>query len=319
MKKSGFLLNLCGAIVALCLIALPAHAQATRTWVSGVGDDANPCSRTAPCKTFAGAISKTAASGEINCLDSGGFGAVTITKSIAIVCEGVIGGVLAALTNGITINTAATDIVYLRGLDIEGATSGLTGVRFIGAGILHVENCLVRGFNGGAATAISFTPTGASELYVWDTTLADSGTGVTGGGIVIKPTGAANVNAVLSNVQVQNNIVGIQADETAGTGTINLSVVDSVSSGNTGPGIVAVTTPAHGSAILMLDRVTVSTNAAGVRADGATSVIRIGNSMIFRNATGVLSVNSGLLQSYQTNQINGNTVDGTPITGIGLN
>src|ERR1700730_16668259 len=121
------------------LASAPARAQATRTWVSGVGDDANPCSRTAPCKTFAGAISKTAASGEINCLDSGGFGAVTITKSIAIVCEGGIGGVLAALTNGITINTAATDIVYLRGLDIEGATSGLTGVRFIGAGILHVE------------------------------------------------------------------------------------------------------------------------------------------------------------------------------------
>src|ERR1700694_4396294 len=86
----------------------PAHAQATRTWVSGVGDDVNPCSRTAPCKTFAGAISKTADSGEINCLDSGGFGTVTITKSISIVCDGVVGGVLAALTNGININDSAT-------------------------------------------------------------------------------------------------------------------------------------------------------------------------------------------------------------------
>ena len=258
VSKSNRLLSVVGAIVALCLMSLPAYAQATRTWVSGVGDDANPCSRTAPCKTFAGAISKTAAGGEINCLDSGGFGAVTITKSIAIVCEGVIGGVLASLTNGITINTAATDIVYLRGLDIQGVTSGLTGVRFIGAGILHVENCIIRGFNGGAATGISFTPSsGNSELYVWDTTLADNGTGVTGGGIVIKPTGAANVNAVLSNVQVQNNIVGIQADETAGTGAINLAIVDSVATGNTGPGIVAVTTPAHGSAIVMLTRTTV--------------------------------------------------------------
>jgi hypothetical protein len=61
-----------------------AQAQATRTWVSGVGDDANPCSRTAPCKTFAGAISKTAPCGEISVLDPGGFGAVTITKSITI-------------------------------------------------------------------------------------------------------------------------------------------------------------------------------------------------------------------------------------------
>ena len=81
----------------LAFAATPASAQATRTWVSGVGDDANPCSRTAPCKTFAGAISKTAPSGEINCLDPGGFGAVTITKSISLLCEGVIGGVLVSV------------------------------------------------------------------------------------------------------------------------------------------------------------------------------------------------------------------------------
>src|SRR5271166_3567849 len=111
-----------------CLIASTiAQAQATRTWVSGVGDDANPCSRTAPCKTFAGAISKTAVSGEINCLDPGGFGGVTITKSISIICE-VEAGVLVAGTNGITINNAAA-IVYLRGLDIEGVGTGLAGVR----------------------------------------------------------------------------------------------------------------------------------------------------------------------------------------------
>src|SRR5436189_5871440 len=106
-----------GAILALVLQALPAQAQATRTWVSGVGDDANPCSRTAPCKTFAGAISKTAASGEINCLDPGGFGGVTITKSIAIRCHYTEGGVLVSGTNAIVINAAATDKVTLRGLD----------------------------------------------------------------------------------------------------------------------------------------------------------------------------------------------------------
>src|SRR5215471_9230923 len=96
------------AVLASALLALvfmsPAYAQATRTWVSGVGDDANPCSRTAPCKTFAGAISKTAASGEINCLDPGGFGAVTITKSITISCEAGTAGVLVSGTNGINVN-----------------------------------------------------------------------------------------------------------------------------------------------------------------------------------------------------------------------
>src|SRR3954452_19365800 len=92
-----------------------ANAQATRTWVSGVGDDANPCSRTAPCKTFAGAISKTATSGEINCLDSAGFGAVTITKSISIICNGVIGGILSSGQNGVVVN-AGTGAVILKGL-----------------------------------------------------------------------------------------------------------------------------------------------------------------------------------------------------------
>ena|SRR6516162_3473324 len=90
----------------MLLVASSASAQATRTWVSGVGDDANPCSRTAPCKTFAGAISKTAAAGEINVLDPGGFGAVTITKSIRIISDHIEAGVLVSGSNGITVNVA---------------------------------------------------------------------------------------------------------------------------------------------------------------------------------------------------------------------
>src|SRR3954463_3122034 len=105
--------------------ATPAAAQATRTWVSGVGDDVNPCSRTAPCKTFAGAISKTAASGEINCIDSGAYGTVTITKSIVIRCDDVQAGVLSSGTSGVIINAAATDRVTLSGLDIEGGGTGI--------------------------------------------------------------------------------------------------------------------------------------------------------------------------------------------------
>src|ERR1700744_4109779 len=113
----NFILAILFVLVGPALCLAPAHAQATRTWVSGVGDDANPCSRTAPCKTFAGAISKTAAAGEINCLDPGGFGAVTITKSISIVCDFTEGGVLSAGTNGIVVNGAGAD-VFLSGLDI---------------------------------------------------------------------------------------------------------------------------------------------------------------------------------------------------------
>src|SRR5438270_6473215 len=120
------------AALAFCCYAAPSQAQ-TRTWVSGVGDDLNPCSRTAPCKTFAGAISKTAAGGEINCLDPGGFGTVTITKAISIYCEGVIGGILASGVTGVIVNAAATDHVVLRGLDIDGAGTGAKGVSVLQA------------------------------------------------------------------------------------------------------------------------------------------------------------------------------------------
>src|SRR5438270_4675782 len=130
MKHIIFGALIAGALSAISFVS-PASAQATRTWVSGVGDDANPCSRTAPCKTFAGAISKTAASGEINCLDPGGFGAVTITKAITIACEGVTAGVVVPGTNAIIVNAGVNDNVTLRGIDINGAGTGLNGIRFL--------------------------------------------------------------------------------------------------------------------------------------------------------------------------------------------
>jgi hypothetical protein len=145
MKIFGLLLAMIPAMIIVTLFSVPAKAQATRTWVSGVGDDANPCSRTAPCKTFAGAISKTAAGGEINVLDPGGFGAVTITKSIQILSQ-FEAGVLVSGTNGIIVNApAASDKVLLEGLDIEGLGTGLDGVKMVGTGklchsqVLHPE------------------------------------------------------------------------------------------------------------------------------------------------------------------------------------
>jgi hypothetical protein len=122
MKISRISMSLPSILIVFCLAILLAHAQ-TRTWVSATGSDGNPCSRTAPCQTFAAAISKTAASGEINCLDSGGFGTVTITKSIIISCEGVTAGIVSSGTNGILVSVASSDVVYLRGLDIEGTMS----------------------------------------------------------------------------------------------------------------------------------------------------------------------------------------------------
>src|SRR3954447_18706497 len=153
MRRITLLASILGFAIPL-LANASAQAQ-TRTWVSGVGDDLNPCSRTAPCKTFAGAISKTSANGEIDCLDPGGFGTVTITKNITI--DGTtgagFGSILAAGTNGVNVNDSATAtpntiFVALRNLSIQGAGSGFDGIRFISGKTLHVEDCIIAGFRG---------------------------------------------------------------------------------------------------------------------------------------------------------------------------
>src|ERR1700716_4087029 len=149
MRRIALLAIAAGFVVPL-MASAPAHAQATRTWVSGVGDDVNPCSRTAPCKTFAGAISKTATGGIINCIDSGGFGAVTIGKNLTIDCRPFLGGVLSGATNAINVNGAGITVI-LRGLDIEGAPGvGLIGVNILAAAAVHIQECFIYQFQGGS-------------------------------------------------------------------------------------------------------------------------------------------------------------------------
>ena len=149
--------------VAMWTLGTPAlRAQATRTWVSGVGDDANPCSRTAPCKTFAGAISKTAAGGEINVIDPGGYGGVTITKSITINGGGSFASVLVSGTNGIIVNVGSTDVVTIRNVSINGVGAGLSGIKMIGAGSLFVENVDIHQFTD---KGIDFQPNGIAQLF----------------------------------------------------------------------------------------------------------------------------------------------------------
>src|SRR5687767_2849456 len=138
MNKFRFTIRILAIAIFTFAFASIAQAQASRTWVSGVGDDANPCSRTAPCKTFAGAISKTAAGGAINVLDPGGYGAVTITKSITIDGGGVLAHILASGTNGVVVNAGVNDVVVLRGLHINGAGNGTNGIRYLAGKALFV-------------------------------------------------------------------------------------------------------------------------------------------------------------------------------------
>jgi len=315
-------------VIAAAFVSLlstaPAQAQATRTWVSGVGDDANPCSRTAPCKTFAGAISKTAANGEINVIDPGGFGAVTITKSITIDGAGSMASILASLTTGVIVNAGAGDVVILRNLSINGAGNGINGIRFLAGAALHVENCSIMGFRPGSAAngfGIAFQPAGASELTVNNCTVTDNGsTGVDGGGIQVRPTGAGSAKATLNNVRAHNNLNGITLNGNSSTGGIKATIVNSVSSDNTLDGLLASTGAANSPITGEIMGSTFANNAVvGVQADGAGANLLIGSSTVTGNGQGVSPTNGGAIASYKNNQINFNTLDGTPLSQVNLN
>jgi len=321
MRTNAILATLFGVLILPLLFAVPANAQATRTWVSGVGDDANPCSRTAPCKTFPGAISKTAAGGEINVLDPGGFGAVTITKSITIDGSGgSIAGILVSGTNGITVNDggAGTITVTLRNLDIEGlgltgSVSGIRGISFVSGAVLNVQNCTIRNFRDATnGTGISFTPSGAAKLEVVNTIITGNGNGSAGGGIVIQPTGTGSVLGSLKGVSVDNNsnngLLVSSASVTGGNGSI-VTVVDSNFTGNS-VGVAATANAGTAAIRIMFDDVNISNNSTtGVSASstGAAMVgIFLGNTTIFRNGVGVQIVSPAVIGTYTDNKINGN-------------
>jgi hypothetical protein len=298
------------AVAAACSFAAPASAQATRTWVSGVGDDLNPCSRTAPCKTFAGAITKTAAGGEINCLDPGGFGAVTITKAMTIDCHYTEGGALAG-GNGIVVNAGVADVVYLRGIDIFGVNPPSNGVRFIAGAAVHIEDTVIRRFNATNSFGISFQPSGASRLILNRVTVADNGSGGSGGGILVAPTGTGSAQVVMEDVQVVDNAnVGIRFQTLAGGGTVT-GMLDGVTSSRSGDGIqVLAAAGAPAGTVMVLNSIVTHNTVRGITADGSSARIRVGGTAITGNITGVSAVNSSNINTYGDNRNDGNTADG---------
>ncbi|MBI5130356.1 MAG: hypothetical protein HZA66_13010 [Rhodopseudomonas palustris] len=307
---SAFILTTCFA-----LHVSQANAQATRTWVSGVGDDANPCSRTAPCKTFAGAISKTAAGGEISVMDPGGYGAVTITKAISITNDGAgEAGILSAGSNGITVNAGAQDVVRIHGIIIDGGTglNSPAGIRFNNGGELHVENCLIRSFQlSSAGYGIHFTPASPANLYVSDTVIVHNTNGTGGGGVHIAPASPGGVKAVLNRVQSYNNGFGLKVDGSTSSNKILVTVRDSVLATNVLHGIWAVS----GAAEINIESDNngiVNNQLDGVLADGAKAYVTLTASTLTANGNGVVSANGGNLYSFKNNNINFNlTSNGT--------
>lgn len=305
-------------LVLLACASSQVFAQATRTWVSGVGDDANPCSRTAPCKTFAGAISKTAAGGVIDALDPAGYGAVTITKSITIESEGAVASILVSGTNGIIVNAGATDSVIIRGIKFVGLGTGLDGIRFLAGGSLLVEKSSVEGFAGSGISVVSSTP---MNLTVRESVFRGNGTAnvASGGGITIQPTATGSVKGVLDRVQLIGGIgsglrIGSQDDPTFGP--ISLTVRDSVASTNSENGFFVI--GGSSGSQLMLDNVSSIDNGMGVFASGGNALVRMSRSTVHGNTQGIQATVGGQVVSFGDNRIRGNISDGAPTSTIAL-
>ena len=281
--------------------------MATRTWVSGVGADENPGSRTAPCKTFAGAHNKTANPGEIDCLDPGGFGAVTITKSLTLDGSGTFGSILASSSTGVIINGAGIDVT-LRGLSINGvgATPGITGVRIVAAGTVHIIDCQIFGFTGGVARGIDDQRTTGGRLFVVNTVIRNNGIGVQ-----VKPSSGAS--AILGFIDRCTITANSSSGVLAGAGS-RVAVTNSLVSGNPGNGLFSNFTAALAGPALNVDDCVVVANGTGLNAD-AGAFMAISNLFVTTNTTGLTG--GGTWTTFGNNQINGNgagnTVPGGPV------
>ena len=295
-------------LAGLVALAVPAvaNAQATRTWISGVGDDANPCSRTAPCKTFQGAISKTATGGEINCLDPGGYGGVTITKSITLKCRYTEGGVLVAGTNAIVVNAAATSTVVLEGLDINGLGSGQDGIRVLQAKSVKVLSSEIYGFT---RRGIDFEASNSgAKLLVSDSHIFDNA----GPGILVAPPAGGNSTATVRNNLIAGNGCGIAATNHLADPAFNFTANCGTQLAGVG-GVAKVN--AFDNVIADSDATAGATGSTAVFANGPSTSVRIGNNVIEGNNNGIRAIDPGAfggIFTFGDNYLVANITNGTP-------
>jgi len=311
MRTISLLSSLLGATLTISLSGTPAQAANSRSWISGVGSDSNPCTRTAPCATIGRALTQTSAGGEIIVLDSGEFGGAIITQAVTIVNQGAV----ADFAAGFGVSAGASDVVTLHGIHIIGFNVGGPAIRFTSGAALHVENCRIENLTDG----IDFEPTGASQLFASDTIVSDN----TGQGIRIRPTGTGTASVVLERLQATNNGLGgivATAGGSGGKGTVvNIAVRDSVASGNAGVGILARSQVGGPNVVMTLDHVAATSNGTGIEADGSdmgAGGIALSNTQVSGNGTGLMSVNGGVLASFQNNYVIGNGTDGAPTTTV---
>ena len=280
-----------GAALCLFLIAVsPLAAQAMRTWVSSLGDDVNPGTRTAPCHTFAGAISNVADGGEINCIDAGGFAPVTIVKSITIDGGGTHASILNFNNTGIIIKGEGI-VVTIRNLSIQGIGKGTTGIKVVNCAVLNVENCVIANHTG---QGIEIVPGSNARVFIKDTIIRGNDNNPNGGGIRIAPDASFSVSAILDNVRLEGNRYGLMVED-----RVTATVRNSVAAGNTADGFLAAGTA--GPVNLTLENCVAASNGTfGISNanPSASSVIRLSNVTVTGNATGVSAEGRAIIRSF---------------------
>ena len=305
--------------------SLPAYAQFNETWVSHNGNDANQCNTaTTPCQTFAGALGMTLAGGQINVLDAGDFGSVSIQQSVSIVnavsgTATIIPPVLQQITRGgpngqINIVAGANGVVTLRGLTLNAGNNSI-GVLISNANQVNIENCLIMNENAGGIQVVPSTD-GLSQTLATsiNVNIQDSTITGNGGGIEIAPTTATPISVVIDKTRIKNNTGGgIKAIGTSG-GPITVSIADSSLSLNNGNGVNAVSS--SNNVVINLDNDVIASNEiAGVQANGASAAVLVSNTSILDNAAGAISaVGSGRVLTYGNNRIMGSP--GTGFSGM---
>ena len=311
------------AAVMACGLAAPALAQATRTWIAGDGDDGNPCSRTAPCRTLQVAYNRTASSGFINVLTNGYVGPITITKPISIMGGGPGASNIMTSGTGIQVSAGPNDVVRIEGVSITTLGTGTAGISFKSGAAMHVDNVLVYAFAGGPGLIVA-PASGAAEIYVSNLTVDDTPNNP---GVMIQPTGTGTVTAIFDGLTLNNNANGILVDSSASTGAAGVVAVIQNSLISEGSyGVSAVSAPGAGPSSVFLDHTTVDTNVLGVVTSATgTPTVRISASVItgaqqFTLAPGVLgngTANSETqILSYRTNAFQGNANGAAPAVNV---
>ena len=296
--------------------------SASRTWVSGAGNDANPCTRASPCLTFNGAYAKTSPGGEIDVLDGGDFGPLQISHALTIANDGA--GTAAVTSGGgaFLITAGANDAVVLRGLNVNGVGASIvtSGVYFASGASLLIDQCNIQGYL--LDPAVIFSPSGAAKLWVKDTVLSEDGTG-SSGSVVVSNGNGGSTNAQFERVRILGAIGnGIRVDGSAGAGAIDVELHDvTVDGAGGGSGIVAVSATSGGPAVsITADNVTSSHNAGyGLRAVGGTASVFLSRSTIANNSVGIRASSGGTIVSYSDNRFVNNTGgDGSPTATMAL-